>query len=82
MTNHESAQRRLLTVPEAAATLNVSEGWLRKGILTRSIPFTKIGRSVRFTPAHLEQIVAAGEQVPVQRAEDRPAGRGSARTRL
>jgi excisionase family DNA binding protein len=71
----------LLTVAEVAAKLNVSQAWVRKGILNRTLPFTKLGRSVRFTPAQVELIILEGERPPVG---DRRTlrGPGSARTRL
>ena len=72
---------RLLTVEEVAAVLNMSVGWVRKGVLERTLPHTKIGRSIRFTPEHIDQIVALGERPPIQRPDPAP-GRGSARTRL
>jgi len=62
--------------------LSVSIAWVRKGVLERTLPYTKIGRNVRFTPAQVEQIVRAGERPPLRAADDRPRGRGSARTRL
>jgi excisionase family DNA binding protein len=37
----------LLTVDQLALFLSVSRAWVRKGILERTIPYTKIGRNVR-----------------------------------
>jgi excisionase family DNA binding protein len=72
---------KLLDVAELAALLNVSPAWVRKGALTRTIPYTKIGRAVRFTSEQVAWIVTGGERpaVPRPRADD---GRGSARTKL
>lgn len=53
---------RLLTIPEAARALNVPEAWLRKKVSAREVPFTRLGRHVRFTDDHLCRIVANGEQ--------------------
>ena len=76
-----SAERRpLRSIEEAASVLNVSESWLRKRVAARDVPFTKIGRQVRFTDVHIDEIIAAGEHA-VQRSAPR-GGRGSARTRL
>ena len=72
---------RLLSIEQVAEALNMSIGWVRKGVLERTLPHTKIGRSIRFTPEHIEQIIAAGERPPIQRPDHAP-GRGSARTRL
>ena len=71
----------LLTVAELAVLLKMSESWVRKGVLERTIPFTKMGRSVRFTREQAAAIVARGAQVPEQR-EHRPVRRGAPRTRL
>ncbi len=56
---------RLLTIPEAAGELHVPEGWLRKKVSAREVPFTRLGKHVRFTDEHLAAIVTAGEQQPV-----------------
>lgn len=53
---------RLLNITEAAEFLNVKPTWLRDKTVARQVPFTKIGRHVRFTAEHLAEIVAAGEQ--------------------
>jgi excisionase family DNA binding protein len=74
---------RLLTVADLAMLLNVSAAWVRKGILERSIPYTKIGRSVRFTPEQVAQILKAGERPQLHPPFSAGAvGRGSARTKL
>jgi excisionase family DNA binding protein len=57
---------RLVTIAEAAVVLNVPENWLRKKVTARAVPFTLIGRHVRFTSAHLDDIIAAGEQRPLE----------------
>lgn len=56
-----------LTVAELAEHLGISESWIRHRCAARAIPFTKVARQIRFTQAHVEQIVAAGEQ-PVVRS--------------
>ena len=56
---------RWRSIGEAATVLNVPENWLRKKVSARAVPFTRIGRHVRFTAAHLEQIIRAGEQAPI-----------------
>lgn len=72
---------RLLDVVELAVVLNVSPSWVRKGVLNRTIPYTKIGRTVRFTPEQVALIVTAGERPAVSRSSG--VGRqGSARTKL
>ena len=53
-----------LNFAQAAAWLQRSESWLRKQTAKGLVPYTKVGREVRFTEAHLEQILAAGEYQP------------------
>ena len=57
---------RLLTIAEAAVVLNVPENWLRKKVTAGEVPHTRLGRHVRFTDAHLDQIIDNGEQQPVR----------------
>lgn len=52
----------LLTIDEAAAALRVTRSWLRDRVSARIVPHTRLGRHVRFTPAHLAQIIASGEE--------------------
>lgn len=58
---------RLYTIADAADLLNVPFSWLRDKVTAGEVPHTRLGRHVRFTEAHLAQIVAAGEQ-PTGRA--------------
>lgn len=53
----------LFTISEAAVLLHVPEGWLRKKVSAQSVPHTRLGKHVRFTRDHLEQIVRAGESI-------------------
>ncbi len=55
---------RLYTIDEAAEALNVPRSWLRDKVTADAVPHTRLGRHVRFTEAHLAQIVAAGERRP------------------
>ncbi len=75
---HEVVPPRLLSVPELAEFLGVSPAWVRKQILGRAIPFTKLGRNVRFTPAQVRQILDQGA-IPVAVA---PRPRTTRRMRL
>lgn len=52
---------RLFTISEAAALLNVPEGWLRKKVSAREVPHTRLGKHVRFTPEHLRDVITAGD---------------------
>jgi excisionase family DNA binding protein len=62
----------LLSIEDAARVLNVPVHWLRKKVTAREVPHTRLGKHVRFTRAHLDEIVAAGEQpvVAVTRLSD------------
>jgi excisionase family DNA binding protein len=51
----------LRDIAEAAAWLSVSPSWLQKRVSARLVPHTRIGKHVRFTQDHLDQIVAEGE---------------------
>jgi excisionase family DNA binding protein len=73
---------RLLTVRDLATVLNVSVAWVRKAILERSIPYTKIGRNVRFTPEQVVQIVESGKRPQLHQPSAGTIARGSARTKL
>jgi excisionase family DNA binding protein len=72
----------LITVEELAAYLAVSVAWVRKGVLERTLPCTKIGRHVRFTPEQVEHIVRSGERPARETVGTIQHRRGSARTRL
>lgn len=52
----------LISVQQAAALLGIPAKTLYAKTAARTVPFTKIGRHIRFTQEHLRQIVAAGEQ--------------------
>ena len=54
----------LYTSEEAAEILRVKKSWLERQAAARKIPFTMLGRSYRFTSAHLSAIVRMHEQVP------------------
>ena len=54
----------LYTTEEAAEILRVKKSWLERQAAARKIPFTMLGRSYRFTSAHLSAIVLMHEQAP------------------
>jgi excisionase family DNA binding protein len=68
---------RLLTTEEAAELLNVSYSWMKKAAQRGAVPCTRIGRAVRFSPAHIQAIVEAGESQGLSARR-----RSSARTAL
>jgi len=66
---------RLYSIREAAEVLNVPFTWLRDKVTARQVPHTRLGRHVRFTEAHLAEIVAEGERPVVASAPASPTGR-------
>lgn len=54
----------LLDIDGAAEFLGVKRSWVRDKVTARAIPFTLVGRHVRFSEEDLAAIVAAGRQRP------------------
>jgi len=54
----------IYTAHEAAAMLRVKPSWLERQAAARTIPFTMLGGSYRFTAEHLAAIVAQHENQP------------------
>jgi excisionase family DNA binding protein len=52
----------LRNVDQAAKYLGISTKTLYAYTAARAVPFTKVGRHIRFSQEHLDAIVAAGEQ--------------------
>lgn len=52
----------LRNIKDAADWLGIPAKTLQGYVTARAVPFTKVGRHVRFSQAHLDAIVAAGEQ--------------------
>ena len=52
--------RRLHTVQEAAAKLNLLPSWLYARTGKKEIPFHRFGKYIRFTDDDLEAIIATG----------------------
>jgi excisionase family DNA binding protein len=63
-THHSQGIPAVYTAEEAALILRVKKSWLERQAAARKIPFTMLGRSYRFTPAHLAAIVRMHEQAP------------------
>lgn len=57
----------LRSVEQTAAVLNISVPKLYKLTAARQVPFTWVGKSIRFTEDHIAQIIAMGEE-PVMAA--------------
>ena len=64
--SHSQEPPRLFTMEKAAEILRVKKSWLERQAAARKIPFTMLGRSYRFTNAHLSAIVRMHEQAPAQ----------------
>jgi excisionase family DNA binding protein len=60
--NPPSATSDLLTAPEAAIYLWISQGALRNWVCRRKIQFIRIGRAVRFRKAHLDRFISENLQ--------------------
>jgi excisionase family DNA binding protein len=56
----------LLSVPEAAQRLKVTDRFIRRLIFERRIPYVKLGRHVRIQESDLEAFVHAG-RIPTSR---------------
>jgi excisionase family DNA binding protein len=50
---YSELKKRLLTVKEAAKFLGLKQSRVRKAVAYKEIPFTRIGRLVRFDPVRL-----------------------------
>jgi excisionase family DNA binding protein len=66
--NHSPGELTLYTAEEAAEILRVKKSWLERQAAARKIPFTMLGRSYRFTSAHLGTIVRMHEEAPAPSA--------------
>ncbi len=54
----------LLTYGQTAQLLGVAQTTLRRWVMERRIPFIKLGRSVRFNPAEIDQWLV-DQSIPV-----------------
>ena len=52
---------------QAAEWLGVPVRWLQDRVQRGEVPYTRLGKHVRFTQEHLDVIVKAGEHVPERR---------------
>lgn len=48
----------------AGALIGRTGNWMKTQARAGKIPFTRVGRSMRWTPQHLSEILRAGEQKP------------------
>ncbi len=67
MTTANSTLETLLTEHQVAELLNVSVATIRRRRLFRQLPdFVKIGASVRYTPASIQQLIESGQSKKVE----------------
>ncbi len=59
----------LYTPEQAAALLQVPESWLRRRAAARGVPWSFLGKHLRFSRADLDAIVAAAGVSPADRLE-------------
>lgn len=55
----------LITVPELALLLKVEVRFVRRLVAERRIPYTKVGKYVRFHRCDVEAFIAAGRVEPI-----------------
>lgn len=66
MTSYVELPTGLLGIPAAAQWLDVSENSLRKLVSAKKVPFTRVGKHVKFSSEHLLAIIRQGEVRPDQ----------------
>lgn len=64
----DTGARLAWDIEEAAERINIPASWLRDKVTAEAVPHTRVGKHVRFTEAHLLQILADGEFQPKARA--------------
>lgn len=55
---------RTYSAAEAGAIIGKSENWMKTQARAGKIPFSRMGRTMRWTPQHLSEILRAGESKP------------------
>lgn len=61
---------------EAGEIIGKSENWMKTQARAGKIPYIRLGRSMRWTPDHLAEILRAREQRPVPAALPSPRSTG------
>jgi excisionase family DNA binding protein len=56
----ERATRGLLNVEQYAEAIGQKPSTVRRKVLNRAIEFVRIGRSIRFRPESVDELIAAG----------------------
>jgi hypothetical protein len=70
----------LHTVAEAAGILKVRESWLKTKASARLIPWTFVGKHLRFSDDDTAEIMQAGSRQPVTSRVPRSRARGTYRS--
>lgn len=73
---------KLLDITELADVLGVPRTWVRDKVTARQIPFTRVGRHVRFDQEDIDAIVAAGKQPAMSGSVTSPVPRSTFRKRV
>lgn len=60
---------------EAGKIIGQSPNWMKTQARAGKIPFTRVGRQMRWTPQHIAEILRAGEQKPRPVLVARPPAR-------
>lgn len=58
----------LLDKTELATLLKVPVSWVEDATAARRIPFTRVGKHIRFSEAHVAAIIKAGETLPASQS--------------
>jgi excisionase family DNA binding protein len=66
---------RLMSIPQFAELLGVTNSCVRRWVLERRVGFVKVGRLVRIPMTEFDRIVAEGTRTARQPARQ-PTGRG------
>ena len=56
----------LFTYEQVAERLGVSVVWLRRQVSARRVPYVQLGRSVRFTEAQVQMLIADRTVQPIR----------------
>jgi excisionase family DNA binding protein len=62
--------RGLLNVPQFAEATGWSESTVRQRVWLRQIEFVRMGRSIRFKPETVEQLIREGTVLPLMEKQD------------
>lgn len=70
--NGNAIEDRLMTVEELAAYLNLKPGTIYNRVSQRTIPFEKVGRSVRFRRSTIDEWIKSNPVAEESGSDDEP----------